>query len=422
MRRTTMSLLAFVAVAALAAGCGGGGNDPAPRVLVPQREDDLLYLGTQSSLTAITPATGHVRFAARGAVPTRDWSMLYQAEVRDATTLLHTIDARTGTALTTLELPGALQVRTVSDDGALIALMPLQPGSPDAYRAVPKVATDLVIVRRGVEEVQHLSVPANIEPEAFSLSGATLFVIEYLPAEAPVTYRVAALDLATGTVGEVRSYDDELQEPMSGSARARVLAPDGRRLYTLYTRDATVSHDAESFVHVLDLDTELATCVDLPELFAADERGSLAISPSGTRLYAVSPLGPTIAEVDTAALEVGRVTTLPRPDLQGAPTVRAAVTDADTLHVAFGAEVVVVDLATLSVTDERWTAPGVVTGLEPSNDRGRLYVSLPDGILAVDARTGVVDKRFTVPTEGPIDHVAPALRPIVPEPDVRCAC
>ena len=152
-----------------------------------------------------------------------------------------------------------------------------------------------------------------------------------------------------------------------------------------------------------------------PRQFAADARASLAVSPSGTRLYAVSPLGPTIAELDPTALEVGRVTTLPRPDLQGASTVRATVTDVDTLYVAFGPEILVVDLATMSLSGG-WTAPGVVTGLEPSNDRGLLYVSLVDGLVAVDPRTGAVDERFTVPTEGPIDHVAPALRPICPSP------
>ena len=216
----------LVAVALSACGAGGSGGD-GPQVVVRERKDGLLYLGTQTSITAVTPERGAIRFAARGAVPTRDWSALYTTDVLGDTTRLRTLDPETGATRSTRELAGALQVRTVSDDGAVVALMPVQPGVPDAYRAVPRSATDLVIVRHGVEEVQHLTLAANIEPEAFSLSGNTLFVIEYLAAEAPESYRVAALDLATGTVGDVRSSTDELQEPMSGSARAQVLHPTG---------------------------------------------------------------------------------------------------------------------------------------------------------------------------------------------------
>ena len=416
-------MVATVLAAVVVTACGAGvDTDDAAQVVVPERKDGLLYLGTQTSITAVTPKNGAIRFAARGAVPTRRWSELFITELGDGTTFLHTLDARTGARIETRELTGALQVRTVSDDGAVVALMPVQPGVADAYRAVPRSTTELVIVRRGVDEPEHLVIPGNIEPEAFSLSGTTLFVIEYLPAEAPVSYRVAALDLATGTVGEVRSYDDQLQEPMSGTARARVLAPDGRRLYTLYTRDATDAHHAESFVHVLDLESERAMCVDLPPEFAADARGALAIAPSGARLYAITPTGPMIAEIDTEALELSRTATLPSTLLAEAQSIRATVTDVDTLHLAVGTQVITVDLRTLAVTGDGWQAPGVVTGLEPSNDPDLLYVSLADGLLAVDPRTGDVRRRFPVATEGPIDHVAPALRPIVPEPDVQCAC
>ena len=91
----------------------------------------------------------------------------------------------------------------------------------------------------------------------------------------------------------------------------RPSAPDGRRLYTLYTRDATATEPAESFVHVLDLERERATCIDLPAEFASSPVGAVAVSPSGTRLYVVAPAAGALAEIDTAALRITRTAQLP---------------------------------------------------------------------------------------------------------------
>ena len=118
-----------------------------------------------------------------------------------------------------------------------------------------------------------------MEPEAFSLSGDALFVIDFVPPLAPERYRVARLDLSRGAVDDVRSTEKELQEPMRGTARAQAVAPDGQRLYTLYERDATGNAPAEAFVHVLDLVSETATCVDLPPEFATDPLGAVAVLP-----------------------------------------------------------------------------------------------------------------------------------------------
>jgi hypothetical protein len=430
MRASTMRrALALILGAGIAiAACGGNDDgDVATRVVVPTRDDALLYLGTQTSITAVAPRSGAIRFAARGAVPDRTWSKLFTTEVRDGVTVLRTLEAETGRTVATRELEGALEVRVVSDDGAVVALAPIQGGVADTYRATPKSVTHLVIVRDGVDQPQRIDVDGNIEPEAFSLSGRTLFVIEFTPPEAPDRYRVAALDLATGALGDVRSAEEELQEPMGGTARARTLAPDGRRLYTLYTRDATPAEPAESFVHVLDLDAERATCVDLPAEFASSLEGALAVAPSGTRLYVIAPGAPgapgapAIAEIDTATLTIARAAPLPRVVLTDGPTVRATVADADTLHLAVGATVVTVDLRTLEAGTP-WDAPAVVTGLQPSHDPSVLYVSTADGVAAVDPATGAVRRRFAVAAEGPIDHVAPALRPIVVDDGVPCAC
>jgi hypothetical protein len=251
-----------------------------------------------------------------------------------------------------------------------------------------------------------------------------LFVIEYTPPTAPDRYRVARIDLtdhhARVSAHAVRSNENELQEPMRGTARAQAMAPDGRRLYTLYTRDATATAPAEAFVHVLDLQHERATCVDLPPEFAASPVGAVAVSPSGTRLYVVSPATASLAELDTAALRVTRTAHLPEASTD--TTVRATVAGSTTLYVATAGAVTTVNLSGLVASDE-WYVPGTVTGIQPASSSDTLFVSLTDRVLAVDPKTGATQREFAPVNAGRIDHVAPALRPIVHEGDyVQCAC
>lgn len=416
-KRVTLCTFALVALVSLAASQGGSGARAATKA---GGREELLYLGSSYSVTAVSPATGAVRFQQLGAVPARDWSRLYTADFYGGTeTKLNTLDARTGKVRSTRDIEGNLVVRAVSDDGASIALMP--PGSAtDPYHPRSRAQTSLVIARRGQAKPTRLTVQGNIEPEAFSRSQRSLFVIEFTPPEAPDRYRVARLDLASGTLHAVASDEDELQEPMQGTARAQAMAPDGKRLYTLYTRDATESEPAEAFVHVLDLERERATCVDLPPEFATSDLGAVAVSPSGLQLYVVAPTVPLIAEIDTVGLALTRTAALPA-DIAANGAARATVATAATLYLATDNQMATIDLGTMDVV-ARWRLPGVVTGVQPAADHASLYVSFVDRVLVLNPQTGSTSREFTVPATGPIDHVAPALPPIVQEKTVRCAC
>ncbi len=275
-------------------------------------------------------------------------------------------------------------------------------------------------MRRDDPELQVLDVPGNVEPEAFSLSGDALFVIDFVPPLTPERYRVARLDLTRGTVDDVRSKEEELQEPMRGTARAQTVAPDGRRLYTLYTREATADEPAEAFVHVLDLDTETASCVDLPAEFATDPLGAVAVTPSGSRLFVYSPAAGALAELDTRSLEVSRTATVV-PPVGTAPTSARATATESTLYLSVFDRIAPVTLDDLTVGE--WTlAPGEISGIEPATDDSALYVVLVDRVLVVDPRTFTPRRELAVPPESvPVDHVAPALPPISPG-YVKCAC
>ncbi len=410
-------ILATVVVVAVVAGaCGGGGSDVS--VDTNRSRPELLYLGSHSAITAVSPRSGAIRFQEAGAVPSRDWSVLYAATNDGTTTTLRTLDPATGAELASRTVPGVFSVRVVSEDGAAVALAPPMPDGFDTYHPTSKDPTPLVIVRRDDPEPQVLSVPGNVEPEAFSLEGDALFAIDFVPPLAPERYRVVRLDLGAGTVGDVRSKEEELQEPMRGTAHAQVMAPDGRRLYTLYTRDATPTEPAESFVHVLDLDQQVASCVDLPPEFAASPLGTLAVSPSGNRLYIAAPSIGAVAELDTNALTITRTATGPTGSMGATARATASGT---TLYVAVDNAVSALSLDDLHVEDS-WVAPGAVIGMKPSTDGRVLYISLTDRVLALDPRTLTPRRELDVPTTEPIDHVAPALPPIPDSGYVKCAC
>ena len=90
---------------------------------------------------------------------------------------------------------------------------------------------------RGRRAPQTVPLEGNDEPEAFSLAGDRLFVVQHLPALAPDRYRVRTVDLARGAVGPVLSRDKQpvaAAEELRGRGRTHVLAPALNVLYTLY--------------------------------------------------------------------------------------------------------------------------------------------------------------------------------------------
>ena len=142
------------------------------------------------------------------------------------------------------------------------------------------------------------------------------------------------------------------------------------------------------------------------------------MTPSGTRLFVAAPGVGAVAELDTTTSKVLRTATV--AITPGASTARATAT-ADTLYLTVDDLVTPVTIADLHAGDG-WTAPAIVTGIQPSNDGATLYVSLVDRVLALDPRTLREREELSVPTSEPIDHVAPALPPIPGDPYAKCAC
>ena len=243
----------------------------------------MLFLRAGGGVTLVRDLPEGVAVNVPGAVASTDWSTVVRAIPRAGETRILALDPLTGAELWSRDVPeNNLEVKVASEGGRLVAL-----GSSRGNAGYPvgRTSTTLYIADRDAEQPRRIQLEGNYEPEAFSTDGRSLFVVEYLPPEAPTSYQVRRLDLDTERVVGVYTPDAHLQEAMQGTARIQVASADGRRLYTLYTlEDHGTTH---AFVHVLSLDELWAHCVDLPHGFATMRESAiaLALTPEGNHLY-----------------------------------------------------------------------------------------------------------------------------------------
>ena len=213
--------------------------------------------------------------------------------------------------------PGALEVRITSNDGRYQALAHPLPDGASIYAPGGRTESTIAVRDQLTGTTRTMTLDRNLEPEAFSPNGRTLFAIDHRPARDPVAYRVSTIDLESATItATLGPLKGELVEEMRGSGRQQVWSPRGDQLYTLYIRQyhdhgyvepGATAHDhsanqTAAFVHVLDVATDWALCVDLPERFG--------LGPPDTTAIMIDETGTTITAVDHALGSMVEVTRL----------------------------------------------------------------------------------------------------------------
>lgn len=375
MRTACAFAVVIVGIAALVAGCGGGADGP-----------PLVVVGTASGLAVLDGGTGIVGPPSASAVTNPGGELLARAQPIGTQTQVRVTEVA-GADWWSTTVDSTLEPRTLSSDGGRIALVaPATAWLPGAI-APGRDRTEIAIVHDG-GAVERYDVDGNIEPEAFSLDGTALFVIEYLPAEAPTSYRVRRLDLGTGEVGDVFSADAELQESMRGTARTQVWDPDGGRLYTLYQLQA--GPEVITFVHVLDLEEQWAHCIDLPAGFAPGTAG-MALAEGGDELYVADAASGAVIEVDTVDLDVARTATVaPLPG--GSASVAV---DDEAVFIGAGTTITRLDRGSLAPEGDMTSANAVV-GLQRSPVANELFVAWTGGVVVLNADTGEMLRQWWI--------------------------
>jgi hypothetical protein len=419
MRARILVVVAVALFGSVACAASAATNDASSPSTGP---DELVYLATAQGPSALDMRDGRIAFRSEGAVPQGDWSALFSttASAEGDGTVLHTIDPATGNEVASAPLPGSLAIRVVAADGSKVALMAPPPTGQDPWTPVPRTETTIVVADpTGATEPERLRLEGNLEPEAFSADGEHLFVIQYLPPEAPSLYRVAAVELDEAEVYPVPGRDKTWAQRMPGTRLEQLLAPDQSQLYTLYSSqpaayaegfdDTQASANGPiAFVHMLDLEDGWAFCLPLPRPMWDAPAGEQAIAASvdAERLYVVDPSRGVVAVVAPAKAKVIETGTVDF-GTDDAAHAAAAVSPDGSLYVGTGEAVVALDAETLQIRF-RWPTTEAVRSLAASVDGSVLYVALGDRIDVLDPATGTVQD--TVPVEGALSiaHVAPA--------------
>ena len=361
----------------------------------------------------IAVADGHGGVLSTDAtVASPDWSRLYATQGTE----LITVDAAVNRELARVAVPGGLTARVASGSGTRVALT--EGGlarQPATYRPAGKERTTIVVADpSGQRPATELRLDGNFEPEAFSTEDTYLYVLEYLPANAPERYRVRRVELASGQVEPLLLRDKTVvpsgaEEEMRGEGRQAVLSPDRTRLYTLYLHQEDHLHTRDllpgrrgadgravhAFVHVLSLTEGWAYCLDLPEPFGSHPAGThaLTISPDGRTLYIAEMDTQQVAVADTESLTITRVVGIPDERANGQGAAMSVAPDGTTLYIGSTNVVRRLDAATLR-QDQVWIQRAPVRGLTVSRDGRQVFVGQADRIARVDASTGQVLDTF----------------------------
>ncbi len=414
-----MSALVVLAAACTSSGTGAGGGPAATSTAV---HAESLLLGTEAGPLVVRVPDGGVVFAGHDAVSSLGGGWVLSATASAGSTLLRERDGATGEQVSSLRVPGDLDVRAVSESGRAVALMDPLPAGWDPAVPLPRARTTIVVADpTGAAEPRTYDLRGNFEPEAFSTDDGSLFLIQHLPAETPSVYRVTQLDLQRGKVYPVFGPFKGAPERMPGTRLEQVLAPDASQLYTLYTssRPGYAPHDAPvpanasvSFVHVLSLREGWAHCVGLPKAMwdrpASQE--AMATTPDGTHLFVIDPGLGTVAVMHTKTLEV-RTASIDIPITGAIERTSAMVSpDGRTLYVAVatarGSAVGAFDAATFERA-ATWTVDGSISGLGVASDGAHVYAAVGDRVIVLDATTGSEVREVGVPTDAPVVRLTP---------------
>jgi hypothetical protein len=398
---TRRNLFIIAGGAAVSAGCR---ETSRAAVSVP----DVLVADSRQGLVVLGGVRRRRLGAAAAASP--DGRLVY-AVTRDTGggSVLVRLDPADGVTTRSSTLGGGWFPRVVAADGRACALGRTAASARPAARA----RTALLVTTEGRQ--QRYELDGVVEPDAFTQDDLGLFVLEWLPPQAPERYRVRLLDLTSGVLQPLFTRDKVpvpagAEEEMRGDARQAVLSPGQQMLYTLYTHQPGHRHTRDliagrpggvhAFVHCLHLTERWAYCLDLPDPFGAGpaEGHAIAVSADGRRLAVVDVTSGSLAYADAARLTIDRV--IPVPHASGA----ASLALSEQVFIGVATTLTVLDGGTDRVT-ARWPVPATIRGLGLSRDQARVYSGGADEVVWLDARSGAVQGRAAVDGLTTLRHV-----------------
>jgi hypothetical protein len=166
---------------------------------------------------------------------------------------------------------------------------------PSAYP--PRTTRLLVLDTLRMRIERRIVLPGWSVVDASSPRGRWMYLLHYSNI---IHYEVLAYDLPHGRLIAKAIVDPrDRGEKMTGFPLARVMSPDGRWAYTLYTRPSGVP-----FVHALDTSGRRAVCIDLPSLHGLGFNTATFVLGPGANTLLVKIEGVIQASISTRTFAV----------------------------------------------------------------------------------------------------------------------
>lgn len=266
-------------VAALITACGCGTDE---RVAIdtpaapasPTPSGTLLLAEFTDGIGVVRQGSSAPLWIEPNAVAALDGSAVFSIR-RDGADRLTRVNPRTGELMSSWPLRRGLSIGAVAPRGRWVALTDHAAGNNSTEVVVFDAATG--------SKTHRIELTGDVRPEAFSVDGELLFVLDSRGDH----YRVQTIELATGRRFDTNDRDKTVPaEDMHGAPVHGVMSADGSLLATLYRNPGEAEEPA--FVHVLDLEHGWSYCADLPQPFGTGPDGSDVIELTATNTVIVA--------------------------------------------------------------------------------------------------------------------------------------
>jgi hypothetical protein len=178
-----------------------------------------------------------------------------------------------------------------------------------SHRYPPRRTRLLVLrLRRfGAHVQERLTLHGYFTVDAISPDGRRLYLIHYTHPRDVLHYEVQAYDVPSRRLLAKPIVDPrEPDEKMQGLPFARVMSPDGRWAYTLYSRA-----QGAPFIHALDTRAGTAACIDLDGLADPGDAGLRLLPPRGDGPLVVAGAAGPVKLVDRRTFTVSNPSAKP---------------------------------------------------------------------------------------------------------------
>lgn len=427
-KHTTLPATMITLVALALTGCGvpdtpTAGVAPTSAVANTKPPGDVLVIRQSADqremLAQISASGGWQDVTIPLGVPSPDHSLVYTLEAGNGRTTLHAIDAQSGVIQRSKIIDGQYQLADVGLNGMPSGLSPngqwlvlVDRPSATAGQEQGKFA---IVDTTFAKEPQIVQLNGKFSFDAIDNQAASLYVTEHLERDMS-KYQVRRYDMQAKAMDERVVVDKSNNSVMRGVRHVSLPSANGEWLFTLYLNNAQ-----GPFIHALSLNNAIAMCVPL----LADNKDdhvrqlhwSLALSPDGSRLYAVngalglastldaaSPYNVTHARTDgdtpdkpvhdaSTHKHDAQAQTVIESDLAVPPGYAPITADGQTIYTVGMTGVTVFDTATMK---RRTTLldPTAFDSVVLSPDGQQLYAASgkDSKIVAINTATGNVDQ------------------------------